>query len=120
MFQLLLIAPLARGVEGTEHLSEQLAIFGGIVEIAAAAQDQLLLQPPFHMAVRGLNDAVLMGHAAVVAAGGQPVMGAERLVAGGDVKGVAAVPVAAGGREPIGAQLLWHPAAGGQGVLQPL
>jgi hypothetical protein len=30
-----------------------------------------------------LNEAVLMGHAAVVAAGGQAVVSAERLVAGG-------------------------------------
>ena len=47
-------------------------------------------------------------------------MGTKRLVTGGDVEGVAAVAVAAGGREPIGAQLLGHPAASGQGVLQPL
>ena len=39
---------------------------------------------------------------------------------GGDVEGVAAVAVAAGGREPIGAQLFGNPAARGQGVLQPL
>ena len=33
----------------------------------SAAQDQLLLQPPFHMTVGCLDDAVLMGHAAAVA-----------------------------------------------------
>ena len=41
-------------------------------------------------------------------------------MAGGDVNGIAAVEVPAGGRKSIGAQLMGHPAAGGQGVLQPL
>jgi len=74
-FELLLVAPLARGIEGTEHLREQLAVFRRLVEIAAAAQDQLLLQPPFHMAVRCLDDSVLMGHTPVTAAGAQAVVG---------------------------------------------
>jgi hypothetical protein len=38
---------LPRGVEGAEHLRQQFAVFGGLLEIAAAAQDQLLLQPSF-------------------------------------------------------------------------
>ena len=118
VFQLLLVAPLPGGIEGAEHLSEQLAVFSRFLEIAAAAQDQLLLQPPFHVAMGCLDDAVLMGHAAVVAAGGKAVMGAKRLVTRGDVEGVAAIAVAAGGREPIGAQLPGYPTAGGQGVLQ--
>ena len=118
LFKLLLVAPLARGIEGAEHLREQFAVLGGFLEIAAAAQDQLLLQPPFHMAVRCLDDAVLVSHTAVVTAGRKPVMGTERLVARGDVEGIAAVPVAAGSREPIGAQLPWHTTAGGQGVLE--
>jgi len=120
VFQLLLVTLLARGVEGTEHLGKQFAVFGRLVEITAAAEDQLLLQPPFHMAVRCFDDAVLMGHAAVVATGAQAEVGAERLVAGVDVEGVAAIAVAAGGREPIGAQLPWHTTAGGKGVLDPL
>jgi len=97
MLEFLLVAPLPGGIEGAEHLSEQLAVFGGFLEIAAAAEDQLLLQPPFHMAMRCLDNAVLMGHTAVVAAGGKAVVGAEGLIAGGDVEGVAAVAVAAGG-----------------------
>ena len=118
MLELLLVAPLARGIEGTEHLSEQLAVLSGLVEIATATQQQLLLQPPFHMAVRGLDDAVLMGHPPVVPAGAQAVVGAKGLVAGCDVEGVAAVTVAAGGREPIGAQLSGHTTTGRQGVLE--
>jgi hypothetical protein len=118
MLEFLLVAPLPGGVESAEHLNQQLAVFGRLHEIAAAAQDQLLLQPPFHMAVVTLDDAVLMGHAAVVAAGGQAVVRAQGLVAGGDVEGIAAVSVAAGSRKPIGTQLFGHPAAGSQAVLQ--
>ena len=51
------------------------------------------------MAMRCLDYAVLVGHTAVVAAGAKALVGAEGLVAGGDVEGVAAlaVAVAAGG-----------------------
>jgi hypothetical protein len=45
MLEFLLVAPLPGSIEGAEHLSEQLAVFGGFLEIAAAAEDQLLLQP---------------------------------------------------------------------------
>jgi hypothetical protein len=69
MLEFLLVAPLPGGVEGAEHLSEQLGVCGGFLDIAAAAEDQLLLQPPFHMAMRCLDDAVLMGHTTVVPAG---------------------------------------------------
>ncbi len=47
-------------------------------------------------------------------------MGAKGQVAGGDVEGIAAVEVAAGGREPIGVQLPGHPATGGQRIPQAL
>jgi len=77
MLEFLRVAPLPGGIEGPEHLSEQLAVFDGLLEIAAAGEDQLLLQPPFHMAMRGLAHVVLMGDVTVVAAGGQAVVGAE-------------------------------------------
>ena len=68
MLEFLLVAPLPGGIEGAEHLSEQHAVFGGLPLIAAAAQDQLLLQPPFHIVLRVLDNAVLMGHTTVVPA----------------------------------------------------
>ena len=37
LFELLLVAPLPGGIEGAEHLSEQLAVFGGFLDITAAA-----------------------------------------------------------------------------------
>ena len=71
-----------------------------------------------HVAMGSLDDDVLMGNAAVVSAGAQAIV-AVRLVARRDVEGVAAVAVAADGRQAIGAQLAGNPAAGSQGVLQP-
>ena len=56
------------------------------------------------MAVGCLNEVVLLIHTAVVAAGGKPVVRAERLGSGGDGEGLAPVTVAAGRRELIGAK----------------
>jgi len=96
LLQLLLVAPLPGGVEGCEHFSQQLAVFGNLLKITAPAQDQLLLQPPFEMAMGPLDDAVFVGDAAVVTACGQTVVVAERLVPGSDVDGITAVTVAVG------------------------
>jgi len=38
MLEFLLVAPLPGNIEDAEHLSEQLAVFGGFLEIAAAVQ----------------------------------------------------------------------------------
>jgi hypothetical protein len=88
LLQLLLVEPLPGGVEGCEHLSQQLAVFGNFLKITAATQDQLLLQPPFEIAMGPLDDAVFVGDAAVVAAFGQPVVVAESLVPGCDVDAI--------------------------------
>ena len=37
MLKLLPVKPLARGIEGAEHLGEQLVVLGRLVEITAAA-----------------------------------------------------------------------------------
>jgi hypothetical protein len=42
MLEFLLVAPLPGGIEGAEHLSEQLAVFGGFLEIAAENHSGLL------------------------------------------------------------------------------
>jgi hypothetical protein len=42
MREFLLVAPLARGIESAEHLSEQLAVLGQLVEIAAAGVPPIL------------------------------------------------------------------------------
>ena len=96
LFELLLIPPLPGDIEGTEYLGEQLAVFGNVFKITAAAQKQLLLEPTFDMTVGTFHDPVLMGYSPVVTAGGKAVVAAKGLVAGGDIKGIAAVTVAVG------------------------
>ena len=66
------------------------------------------------------HTAVFMGHTEVVAAVSQAVVMAEGVIAAGDVGRETAIAVAAGSREPVGAQLPRHAAAGGEGVLQTL
>lgn len=93
--QSLIVVLLPRGVERAEHLA---AVIGGFLEIAAAAQDQLLLQPTLHVAMGSLDDVVLMCHVAGVVAGAQVVVAAECLVPGCDIQGVVAFRFASGGR----------------------
>lgn len=70
------------------------------------------------MAMRCLDNAVLISNTGVIAAGGQPVMGAKRLVARGDVECIAPFAVAAGGREPIGTQHTRCDTKDSQGILE--
>ncbi len=64
--------------------------------IVKHAQAQLLLQPPFEMAMGRLDEAVLFGAAAVVTACGQAVVVVESLIMAIDVGGITAVTVAVG------------------------
>ena len=105
-------------VQPSADLGHQLPVLGLSGELAAAALDQLLLQPPFPVAMRALDGAVLMGNATIVAGGGEAHMGAELAVAAGEVLGVAAIMVAVAGAEAVGPVLTRHPAAGAQRVLQ--
>lgn len=72
------------------------------------------------MAMGTFHDTVFVGAAQVVAAGHQAVVSAKGSVAGGDVGGVTAVAIAAGGREPICTQFPRHTTTGRHGVLQAL
>jgi hypothetical protein len=56
----------------SEHLGQQLAVLGGLLEIAAAAQLQFLLQAPFEVAMGALDVTVLMSHAALLRLGVRP------------------------------------------------
>lgn len=83
LLELLLVPPLPGGIEGTEYLSEQLAVFGNVFKITAAAQKQLLFESTFDMTVGTFHDPVLMGYSPAVTAGGEAVVAAKCLVAGG-------------------------------------
>lgn len=72
------------------------------------------------MAVRSLDGPVLMGDAGVVAGRGHAVMGAQRVVATGEVGGGVRVEVAEGGREAVCAMLAGRTAQAPEGILHPL
>jgi len=81
LFELLLVPPLPGGIEGTEYLGEQLAVFGNLLKITATAQKQLLLEPTFDMTVGTFHDPVLRGYSPVVTVGGEAVVAAKCLIA---------------------------------------
>ena len=62
-------------------LGHQLAVVRLTGEVAAAALDQLLLQPPLPVAMGPLDGAVLVGYPAVVTCGDDAQMGTELAVA---------------------------------------
>ena len=70
------------------------------------------------MAVVTLDRAVLVRHAAVVAARGHAVVGAQRLIALGQVGRRGRIEVAEGGRERVGPMLARRTAERPQRVLQ--
>lgn len=89
----LLAAAISPGDELVDEAAE--VIDGG--EVAAAAQDQRLIEGGFEMAVMRFDRAVLVGLAAIVAAGDQTVVATEGLVAPGDVLGLVTAEIAEGG-----------------------
>jgi len=76
-------------------------------EVAAATQDQRLSDGLLQMPVPGFHRAVLMGLAAVVAAGVHAVVADEAIVAFGDILALVDGQVAESGRKAVGAMLLW-------------
>ena len=86
---------LARSVVLVNHPRQKRLVVSERVEIAAATQQQGLLNPPLEMAMRALHTAVFMRHAQVVAAVGQAVVAAEGVVPRGEVGAETAVTVPA-------------------------
>jgi hypothetical protein len=111
---------LAAAVAPGDQLVDEATPVVDAVEVAGAAQDQGLVEGGLEVAVVGLDRAVLVRLAGIVAAGRHFVVGAERLVAPGDVLGGGAVEIAVGGREAAGAMLERDAAQGPEGVLQVL
>ena len=73
------------GVAAADQRVDEAAIVGEGVEVARAAQQQRVLDRALEMAVGDFDRAVLVGDAAIVAAGGHAVVAAQAIVAGGPV-----------------------------------
>lgn len=86
----------ASTIAAGDELVDEAAPVGDIGEVAGAAQDQCLVEGGLEVTIVGFHRTVLMRFTEVVAAGDHAVVGAEALVALGDIVGGLAVEVAVG------------------------
>ncbi len=91
-----------------------------IAEIAAAAHDQALRDAVLQVPVRALDRAVLVAFAGIAARRGEPVVGAEAIVRGGDVRLRLRIEVAIGRRQAVRAQLARQATQRGERLAQAL
>jgi hypothetical protein len=112
-------APAVASVAAADQRVDEAAVVGERVEVARAAQQQRVSESALEMTVGGLDRAVLVGDAAVVAAGGHAVVIAERGVADGPVLFDLRCEVAERRRETVAAVLARCAAEGPERVLQP-
>jgi hypothetical protein len=98
-------AAAVAGVAAADQRVNEAAVIGEAVEVARAAEQQGILEGALQVTVSGLDRTVLVGDAAVVAAGGHAVMVAKRAVADGPVLIHLRREVAEGGREAVAAVL---------------
>jgi hypothetical protein len=97
---------------------DEAAPFAEIGKVAGAPRDQGLVERNLQVVVVSLDRPVLMGLARIVAAREHAVMGAEGLVAPGDIGRGIGIEVPAGRREAVGAMFAGHAAEGPECVLQ--
>ena len=108
------------GVAPADEFVEEGAIGAQVEEGSGGAQEQRVGDGALEVAVRPFHRPVLVGEAGVVARRRHAVVGAERLVASGQVLLGSFIEVAEGGREAVGAVLAWGAAERPEGVLQAL
>jgi uncharacterized Zn-binding protein involved in type VI secretion len=111
-------AAAVAGVAAADQGIDEAAVVGEGVEVAGAAQQQRILERSLQMAVGGLDRAVLMGDAAVVAAGGHAVVVAKRGIADRPVFFDLRREVAERRREAVAAMLARRAAEGPERVLE--
>ena len=102
----------------SDQVVDEPAVGVEVGEVAGATQQQGILDGLLEMPVRALDRTVLVGDAGIVAAGLHAVVGAQGVIAAGQVVAGAAVEIAEGGREAVAAMLARRAAQGPQGVLQ--
>ena len=108
------------GVAAPDEFVDEGSVGGQVGEVGAGPQQERVGDGPLEVAVRSFHRAVLVGEAGVVAGGRHAVVGAQGLVAVGEVLLRGTVEVAEGGREAVGAVLARYAAQRPEGVLQAL
>ena len=97
----LLVAP------GNQHIDEAPVVFDGW-EVAAAAQDQRLIDSCLEMPVLGFHRPVLVGLTPVVTAGIHAVVADKGIIALGYILALIDGQIAECGREAVGPVVLRH------------
>ena len=106
------------GVVAPGHLVDEPAIGRQVGEVARAAHQHGVLHGLLQVPVRALDRAVLVGDAGVVAGGLHAVVGAQGVIAQGQVFAGVTVQVAEGRGEAVAAMFVRGAAQRPQGVLQ--
>src|SRR3982074_2300180 len=88
------------------------------VEIPAPPAPEPLVEADLDMAVGGLDAAVLIGHAGIVAGGRHAVVPAQLIVALGKIALGVAIKVLESGRQGVGSVLAWDASQLPESVLQ--
>jgi hypothetical protein len=112
------LAPASVGA--SDHLIDEAAIRIEVSKIAAATQQQRLLQGHLEMCVRPLDRAVLMRHPGIVARRRHAVVRAQCLVTACQILHGVPFQIAKRGRETVAAMLRGCATQGPERVLQPL
>ena len=106
------------GVAPPDHLVDEATIGSEILELARAAQQELVAKRVLEVTMGTLDRAVLVRDAAIVARRRHAVMGAQLLVAAGEVLLGVTIEIAERRRQAVAAVLFRHAAERPQRVLQ--
>src|SRR5450631_3829167 len=106
------------GVASANDLVDEAAISGEVIEVAAAAQQQCVLQRLLEMPMRTLNRAILVRDTQIVAGRHHLVMEHQRLIAQRQIFLRVAVQIAECRRETIAAMLARRAPERPQRILQ--
>src|ERR1700731_2460216 len=101
-----------------DHLVDEATVGSEILELARAAQQEFVAKRALEVTMGALDRAVLVCDASIVARRHHAVMGAQLLIAAGEVLLGITIEIAERRRQAVAAVLLWYPTQPPQRVLQ--
>ena len=118
--QLLLQLPLYQAIASLHHLPDEAGVVVDSVKIAAAPQDEGLVDGVLQAVVGVLGDAVFMALAGIDAGGAEAIVVQQGGVIVVKSAAAAAAQFVGGSRGIVAAHHLWNAAQGPEGILQSL
>ena len=112
--------PLYQAIASLHHLPDEAGVVVGGVEIAAAPQDEGLVDGVLQAVVGVLGDAVFMALAGIDAGGAEAIVVQQGGVIVVKSAAAAAAQFVSGSRGIVAAHHLWNAAQGPEGILQSL